>query len=124
MFEATARLRIRDGELEGFKQQVAEIVRLTNERDPKPLRYDWYLSDDGTACEVHEAYVHADALLAQQRSVGDAKARLFHDSVAGHTMTFYGEPSPALAQVLETIGVEFTRFSFFQGLSADVAVPA
>jgi hypothetical protein len=99
---------------------VAEIVSLTRERDTPPLRYDWFLSEDGTECEVREAYVDADALLEQQRHVGEAKARLFRDFVEGHSMTFYGEPSPALVGALETMGVTFKLFSRFQGLDADV----
>ena len=48
MFEVMARLKIRDGELDGFKQQAAEMMRQTREKDTKTLRYDWFLSDDGT----------------------------------------------------------------------------
>jgi len=115
IFEANARLKIRDGELEGFTRQVAEIVSQTRQQDAKPLRYDWFLSDDGTECEVREAYVDADALLEQQRRLGKAKVELFH-FVREHGMTFYGEPSPALAAALEAMGVTFKQFSFFQGL--------
>jgi quinol monooxygenase YgiN len=116
MFEATARLKIRDGELEGFKQQVAEIVSLTRASETRPLRYDWFLSHDGTECEVREVYVNADALLAHQRRVGEAKMKLFRDYVAGHEMKFFGEISPALAGALETMGTTFQQYSFFQGL--------
>jgi quinol monooxygenase YgiN len=127
IFEATARLKIRDGELERFKRQVAEIISKTQQQDAKPLRYDWFLSDDGTECEVREAYVDADALLEQQRRLGEAKAKLF-SFVTEHSMTFYGEPSPALASALEAMGTTFTQFSFLQSLDSDVkirdAVPA
>jgi quinol monooxygenase YgiN len=119
MFEATARLKIRDGAADGFKQQVAEIVALTKEKDTKPLRYDWFQSDDGTECEVHELYVDADALLEQQRYVADAKAKLFRDFVPDHTMTFYAKPSPALATALKAMGTDYTQFDFFQGLDAE-----
>jgi quinol monooxygenase YgiN len=122
MFEVTARLKVREGELDGFKQQAAEIMRQTRERETGPLRYDWFLSDDGTECEVREAFVDADALLEHQHHVGEAKTKLFRDFTAGHHMTLYGEPSPALAEALEAMAVPFRRFSFFQGLDADVKV--
>ena len=121
-FEASARLKIRDGELEGFKRQVAEIMRRTKQQDAKPLRYDWFLSDDGTECEVRETYVAADALLEQQHRIGEAKAKLFR-FVTDHSMTFYGEPSPALAAALEAMGTTFNQFSFLQGLESDIRVP-
>jgi hypothetical protein len=50
--------------------------------------------------------------------------KLFREFVAGHTMTFYGEPSPALAQALQAMGTTFTTFSFMQGLDADIDVLA
>jgi quinol monooxygenase YgiN len=119
MFEATARLKIREGELDGFERQVTEIVRLTRDAERKPLRYDWFISEDGTECEVREAYADADALLAHQRVIGEAKMKLFHDFAGEHTMRFYGEPSPALAAAMEAMGVTHTQFSLFQGLDAD-----
>ena len=122
LFEATARLKIRDGELEGFKRQLAEIMRQTQQQELKPRRYDWFLNDDGTECEVREAYVSADALLEQQRRLGEAKAKLFR-FVTSHSMTFYGQPSRALATALEAMGTAFTQFSFFQGLDSGVPAP-
>ena len=122
MFEVTARLKVRDGELEGFKQQVAEIMRLTRERDTKTLRYDWFLCDDGTQCEVREAYVDADALLEHHHHIEEAKAKLFRDLADDHDMTFYGEPSPALAEAMDAMSghVTFHQYAFFQGLDAEV----
>ena len=124
MFEAAARVKIREGELEGFKRQAAEIMRLTQERDTKPLRYDWFLSADGTECELRESYVDADALLEHQHHIGEAKATLFREFADDHTMTLYGEPSPALAELIEAMAgaVEVKQFSFFQALNADVKV--
>jgi quinol monooxygenase YgiN len=119
VFEACARLTIRDGELEGFKRQVAEIMNLTQQQDVKPLQYDWFLSDDGAECEVREAYIDADGLLDQQRRIGKAKAELFR-YVTGHSMTFYAEPSPALVETMKARGATFKQFSFFQGLRTDV----
>ena len=126
MFEATARLTISEGSLEGFKQQASEVMRQMREQDEQPLRYDWFLSDDGTECEVREAYVDADALLEQQQTVAEAKLKLFREFVVGHTMTFYGDLSPALVQALARMGVSFTALSFLQGLDVDVLdeVPA
>ncbi len=125
-FEATARLTIRAGKLDGFKEQAAELIRQMREQDDQPLRYDWFLSDDGTVCEVREAYVDADALLRHQQAVAEAKLTLFREFVDGHAMSFYGEPSPALARALATMETTYTTYSFLQGLDVDVPdeVPA
>jgi quinol monooxygenase YgiN len=73
MFEVTAQLKIRDGELEGFRQHAAEMMRLTREKDTKTLRYDWFISDDGTQCEVREDYADADGLLEHAQHVREAE---------------------------------------------------
>jgi len=128
MFEVTARLKVRAGELDGFKRQAAEMMRLTREKDTKTLRYDWFLSNDGTECEVHEGYVDADGLLEHAHNVAGAREMLFRDFAYGHEMTLYGEPSPALAELIERLTghVTFNRYSVFQGLEAEVLdeVPA
>jgi quinol monooxygenase YgiN len=126
MFEVTARLKVRDGELEGFKRQAAEVMRQAREKDAKTLRYDWFISDDGTQCEVREGYVDADGLLEHSDHVGEARTKLFHEFAYDHDMTLYGEPSPELAAVFEKMAaqghVKYTQFSFLQGLDADVEV--
>ena len=69
-FEARAHLKVRDGQLQGFKRQASEMMRVTREQDTGTLAYNWFLSKDGTECEVHESYVDADALVT--RIISDA----------------------------------------------------
>jgi quinol monooxygenase YgiN len=121
-FEVRARLKIRDGQLEGFKRQAAEMMRQTKETDTGTLAYDWYLSEDGTECEVHERYVDADALVEHAFHVHEARDALFAEYAYDHKMAFYGEPSPKLAGLVDKIGVDVTRFIPFQALEpADVS---
>jgi len=126
MFEVMARLKIRGGELEGFRRQAAEMMKQTREQDTKTLRYDWYLSDDGTECEVREGYVDADALIEHAHHVAEARDTLFRDFAYDHEMTVYGEPSPALAALMEQLAgvVPFRRFSLLQGLDVDIDSPS
>jgi hypothetical protein len=124
MFEVTARLKVRDGELDGFKQQAAEMMRLTKDKDTKTLRYDWFLSNDGTQCEVREGYADADGLVEHAHHVNEAREKMFRDFAYDHDMTIYGVPSPMLAQLLERLAghVEFNRYSLLQGLDSDIQV--
>ena len=88
MFEVMARLKIREGELKGFTLQAAEMMRLTRELDTKTLRYDWFLSEDGTECEVRETYADADALLAHPLglfALGDLLEEVGDADVGGTT---------------------------------------
>jgi quinol monooxygenase YgiN len=115
-FEVRARLRVREGKLEGFKQQAAEMMRVTRERDTGTLAYDWFLSADGTECEVREAYVDADALVDHAFHVREARDALFAEFAYDHRMAFYGEPSPRLAELVQKIGVNHTAFTLLQAL--------
>ena len=126
MFEVMARLKIRDGELAGFKHQAAEMMRQTRDKDTRTLRYDWFLSADGSECEVRESYVDADALLEHARNVFEARDTLFRDFAYDHQMTIYGEPSPALEQLMEQLKgvVPFRRLKLLQGLEVDIEASA
>ena len=84
MFEVMARVKIRDGQLDGFRQQAADMMRQAREKDTKTLRYDWFLSNDGTQCEVREGYVDADGLLEHAHNVAEAREKLFRDHACGH----------------------------------------
>jgi quinol monooxygenase YgiN len=124
MFEVTARLKIRDGELEGFKRQAAEVMRIAREKDTKTLRYDWFIADDGVQCEVREGYVDADGLFEHNEHVKEARDKLFHDHAYDHDMTIYAEPSPALAELMERMAghAVFNRYFLLQGLDSDILV--
>jgi quinol monooxygenase YgiN len=115
-FEVRARLKVREGKLEEFKEHAAEMMRQTREKDTGTLAYDWFLSQDGRECEVREAYVNADALVDHAFHVREARDALFASSAYDHRMAFYGEPSPRLLALVDKIGVVFTMFSPLQAL--------
>jgi quinol monooxygenase YgiN len=125
MFEVTARLKVREGELDGFKHQAAQMMKATRELDTKTVRYDWFLSEDGTECEVRECYVDSDALIEHSQHIAEARNQLFRDFAYDHTVEFYAEPSPALAEALKAMppgAVTLKKFSLFQALDSDVEV--
>jgi hypothetical protein len=100
-------------------------MKATRELDTKTVRYDWFLSEDGTECVVRESYADADALVEHAQHIADARNRLFRDFADDHTVELYAEPSPALARALEAMppgAVRLTQFSLFQGLETNVDV--
>jgi quinol monooxygenase YgiN len=97
-FEVSAMMTVRNGRLDGFKQQAAECIRVTRERDTRTLRYDWFLSDDGTEAEIREAYVDADGFLEHRVNVGDALSKLFSEFADAHNVRVFGEASPKLVE--------------------------
>jgi hypothetical protein len=73
----------------------------------------------GVQCEVREAYSDADGLLEHNEHVREARDKLFREYAYDHDMTIYGEPTPALAELMERMAghAEFNRYSLLEGLA-------
>jgi hypothetical protein len=119
-FELSAHMTVRPGQLEGFKKQAAEIIRLTKEKDSQTIRYDWFITKDGTECEVRELYESAQGLIEHKAHIGPALKTLFELYADNHFMTIYGEPSPQLIALVKTLHMEsqIKWFSFVEGLES------
>ena len=115
--EVRAHLKIRPGQLDGFKTQVAEIMRLSREQDTQTLRYDWFINEDGTECEVHEMFPDEQGLIEHQMHIMEARTVLFRDYAYDHRSTIYGEVSQNFINLIKArMGAAPTTFSFVQGL--------
>ena len=118
--DVTAHGTIREGKLEGFKRHAAELIRQTKEKDTRTLRYDWFVSSDGTEFEVLEAYVNSEGLIEHSMHIGEARNVLFGEFADDHRITVHGDPSPQLVELVNTHapggagGVKW--YSFLQGL--------
>ena len=120
--EVHAHLKVRPGQLDGFRRQAAELVRITREQDTKTLRYDWFLTENGTECEVHEAYVNEDGLFEHNAHVLEARAILFRDFAFDHRMTVFGGVSQRLRDLTVKHAGGITVYGFLEGLQATPAV--
>ncbi len=114
--EVSARMTVRPGKLEGFKQQAAEIIRLAHEKDTKTLRYEWYLNSDQTECEVREEYESSEGLIEHRQHIAEAVTRMFAEYADNHAVTIYGEPSPQLLEVVKHVpNLSIRWYSFLEG---------
>jgi quinol monooxygenase YgiN len=122
--ELSAHMTVRPGCLEGFKKQAAECIRITKEKDTRTLRYDWFLSRDGTECEVREAYTGPEGLIEHNTHILGARTKLFEEYADHHFMTVYGEPSQPLLNLLKVHAVGFKWFTFLEGLEPSPVIPS
>ena len=120
--ELSAHMSVRPGCLEGFKRQAAELIRITKEKDTNTLRYDWFISTDGTACEVREAYTGPVGLIEHNKNIMEGRAKLFQDYADDHYMTIYGEVSQPLIDLLNKHAGGHKWFIFHQGLESTPAI--
>jgi quinol monooxygenase YgiN len=114
--QVIARVKVRPGQLEGFTTQAAEILRLAQDKDTQTLRYDWFLNQDQTGCEVHEAYLSEEGLIEHNQHVVAARDAWFRDYAFDHRMSVYGEISPHLSDLFSKHAGGVSKFSFIQGL--------
>ena len=120
--EVIAHAKIRPGQLQGFKAQAAEIVRLTREQDTHTLRCDWFVNGDETECEVHEMFPDEQGLIEHSMHIMEARSVLFRDFAYDHQATLYGAVSQDFINlVTERMGAP-TVFSFVEGLEETAAV--
>jgi quinol monooxygenase YgiN len=120
--EVVARMKIRPGQLEGFKAQAAELVRLTKEHDTQTVRYDWFVTEDGTECEVHEEYLNEAGLIEHNTHIMEARLVLFEKYADGHQMSVYGEVSQRLRDLAATHAGGVDVFTFLHGLQSTPSV--
>lgn len=122
--ELHAQLAIRPGQLGTFKAHVNEIVEDARRLDTDTLRFDWYVSDDGTRCEVHEVYEDAAAFLQHGQHIMQARARLFADSIqeGGHHVAAFGDVPQQIVDMANAHGSGIEQYTFLQGLEAEPAV--
>lgn len=114
--EVHAHLKIRPGQLDGFKAQAAELIRLSQEKDTQTIRYDWFINEDGTECEVHEAYVDGRGLVEHNAHVMGARAVLFEKYAYDHRMTCFGEVSQELRDLGAKHAGGLAVYSLLEGL--------
>jgi hypothetical protein len=94
------------------------VLPAGQEKDTGTLRYDWFLSSEGTRCEVGEACTGAPGLIAHRTNVAPALQTLFEQYAGNHTMTIYQQPSRQFLDLAEAhyMTGHITWFSFLQGL--------
>lgn len=115
--EVSARMTIRTDKLQEFKQQAGECIRQTKEKDTKTLRYDWFINDAETECEIRELYENAQGLVEHRMHIGEALDKLFREFADDHAVSVYGAASPELLEMAKRMPEGSVKwYSFFQGL--------
>jgi quinol monooxygenase YgiN len=102
----SARMKIRPGMIEGFKNQAAQCIAEVKRKDPETLQYDWYISNDNTECEIRETYENSDALLAHVENLREPLRIFFEKFATDNLVIIYGDPSAQLLENAKSRGVD------------------
>jgi quinol monooxygenase YgiN len=91
---------IKNGKLDELKDLIQEMSDTSQANEPGTLSYEWTISDNKTAAEVHERYADSDAALRHLASFNENFADRLMALVEPTGMTVYGSPSAALKKTL------------------------
>jgi quinol monooxygenase YgiN len=92
---------VKDGKLDDFKQVADWFVERCEADEPGTASYQWYLSQDGTKCYLHEAFNDSAGLVAHaggpnvQGRIGDLL-----ETADITRFEAFGNPDEAAAEVL------------------------
>lgn len=56
---------------EEFKKTAKQLLTIVREKDSGTLRYDWFLTADGTNVKVQEDYKSSDAIISHMHNMGE-----------------------------------------------------
>ena len=91
--QVSAKMKIREGMLDGIKQHANECIQRVTEKDPGTIQYDWFISSDNTECEIRETYENSEAFLAHLSNLSDLLHILYEKFASDHSVAIYGGPS-------------------------------
>ena len=97
------RLAVREGQLENFRSLMHEMVESTRQ-ESGTLGYEWFLSEDGSTCHLHERYADSAAAMVHLGNFGTKFAERFLACVQPTEFTVYGDPSDDVRQVVAGFG--------------------
>ncbi len=106
-------LAVREGQLETFRELMREMIEATAQE--KGVRaYRWHLSEDGTACHIHERYADSEATMVHLGTFGSRFAERFLACAEPTAFFVHGAPGPEVRAVLDGFGAQY--LSWFGGL--------
>lgn len=105
---------VRDGRLDDARELMEEMVASTRE-ESGTLGYEWFLSEDGSACHIYERYADSDAVMVHVGNFGSKFAERFLGCFEPTSLSVYGDPSPEARAALDGLGASY--LDWFGGFS-------
>jgi quinol monooxygenase YgiN len=99
-------LRVKEGRLDDLRALMREMVAST-EAEAGTLAYEWFLSDDGSACHICERYTDSSAAMEHLGNFGAKFAERFLDCLEPTSLHVYGAPSAEARAALDGFGAAY-----------------
>jgi quinol monooxygenase YgiN len=109
----TIEFAITDGNLDKFSEMAKAFTAATQE-EPGTLRYQWFLSQDGSRCLIHESFEDSEALMVHLGNAGPHLPGLLEIAPISR-FDVSGDPGDEVRAVIDGLGaVYFTELVGFE----------
>lgn len=102
-------MSVQDGQLDDARALMEEMVAATSE-EQGTLAYEWFLSEDGTACHIYERYADSDAVMIHLGNFGSKFAERFLGCFKPASISVYGDPSVEARAALDNFGANYLEW--------------
>jgi quinol monooxygenase YgiN len=100
-------LSINDGDVQNVRALMEEMSRATEQNEPGTLNYEWFLTDDGTACQIFERFADSAAAMTHLGNFQEKFAERFLALLQPTRLTVHGGPSDDLREAMGALGAQF-----------------
>ena len=99
-------LSVRDGQLNNARDLMKDMVAAT-QQEQGARQYEWFLSEDGSACHITERYADSGAALTHLATFGSRFADRFLSCFQPTALWVYGEPNAEARAALDGFGAKY-----------------
>jgi quinol monooxygenase YgiN len=103
---------IQPGQLDNFRAVVKEMVESTQANEPGTMNYEYFISDDGTYCNIYERYADSAAIMKHLGAIREKFSDRFFPTFETKRLTVYGNPDDEVRRTFSAMGAVFLRPSF------------
>jgi len=100
-------MAIKPGELDNFKALMDEMVEDVQASQPDTTIYEWFYSEDGSACHIYERYTDSAATMIHLGSFAENYAERFLGAADPTRLVVYGNPSDEVRAIVGGFGAVF-----------------
>ncbi len=109
------KLQIADGKMDELVALANEMSKATRVDEPGALSYEWFVTDDGTQCNINERYVDNNAVLTHLGNFESKFIGRFMEILTPVSLDVFGPASDALRERLAAFGA--THLQYFSGFA-------
>lgn len=93
--------KIKEGKTEELKSFLQDLPSFVEEREPRLLGFNLYLSEDGTRVAVVQIHPDADSFEFHMKVAGEHISQSYQYLEATESTWIFGTPSPAVLEMVE-----------------------